>query len=218
MHGTINPPKPYTSVIYQIPALSINKVRLARIWREFGEFLASNWRKCITLFAYYLDEKENTNMAEFASNGKGNAALTTGIIGTSLGGLLALGNGLLNGGMMRGSSCCNEDHFVNRYEAQKNQEISTLEMENALLKAEKNTDQKSLEMYKYVDGRFREFEQAIAQQAVYNATNTSTIACLQNQVLQLQSLTKMVIPADNVCPQPMAKYNSWTAPTTTTTA
>ena len=36
-------------------------------------------------------------MAEFASNGKGNAALTTGIIGTSLGGLLALGNGMLNG-------------------------------------------------------------------------------------------------------------------------
>lgn len=152
-------------------------------------------------------------MAEFASNGKGNAALTTGIIGTSLGGLMALGNGLLNGGGLVRNGCCNEDHFVNRYEAQKNQEIATLEMENALLKAEKHTDQKSLEMYKYVDGRFREFEQAIAQQAVYNATNTSTIACLQGQVSQLQALTKMIIPADNVCPPPMPRYNSWTAPT-----
>lgn len=36
---------------------------------------------------------ENTHKHEYASNAKGNAALTTGIIGTSLAGLLALGNG-----------------------------------------------------------------------------------------------------------------------------
>lgn len=157
-------------------------------------------------------------MAEFASNGKGNAALTTGIIGTSIGGLLALGSGLLNGGgiaMRNGYGCCNEDHFVNRYEAQKNAEIATLQMENSILKSDKYTDEKSIELYKYVDGRFREFEQAIAQQAVYNATNTSTIACLQNQVACLQSLTKVVIPTSSVCPEPMSRYNSWTAPTAT---
>ena len=152
-------------------------------------------------------------MAEFASNGKGNAALTTGIIGTSLGGLLALGNGMLNG--LGRNSCCNEDHFVTRYEAQKNAEIATLQMANSILKSDKYTDEKSIELYKYVDGRFREFEQAIAQQAVYNATNTSTIACLQNQVACLQSLTKVVIPTSSVCPEPMSRYNSWTAPTAT---
>ena len=150
-------------------------------------------------------------MAEFASNGKGNAALTTGIIGTSLGGLLALGNGMLNG--LGRSSCCNEDHFVNRYEMEKEKEIATLQMENSILKSDKYTDEKSIEMYKYVDGRFREFEQAIAQQAVYNATNTSTIACLQNQVACLQALTKVVIPATSVCPEPMNRFNSWVAPT-----
>ena len=143
-------------------------------------------------------------MAEFASNGKGNAALTTGIIGTSLGGLLALGNGMLNG--LGRNSYCNEDHFVTRYEAQKNAEIATLQMENSILKSDKYTDEKSIELYKYVDGRFREFEQAIAQQAVYNATNTSTIACLQ-------ALTKVVIPATSVCPEPMNRFNSWVAPT-----
>lgn len=154
-------------------------------------------------------------MAEFASNGKGNAALTTGIIGTSLGGLLALGNGLLNGGGLNmRASCCNEDHFVNRYELGKDQEIAKLEMENALLRSNTYVDQKNIEMYKYVDGRFREFEHAIAQQAVYNATNTSTIACIQNQVAQLQSLTKIVIPGTNICPESMPRYNSWTAPTT----
>lgn len=150
-------------------------------------------------------------MAEFASNGKGNAALTTGIIGTSLGGLLALGNGMLNG--LGRTGCCNEDHFVNRYEMQKDQEIARLETENALLRSNTYADQKNIEMYKYVDGRFREFEQALAQQAVYNATNTSTIACLQNQVACLQALTKVVIPGTNICPEAMPRYNSWTAPT-----
>lgn len=159
-------------------------------------------------------------MAEFASNGKGNAALTTGIIGTSIGGLLALGSGLLNGSgfaIRNGYGCCNEDHFVNRYEAQKNAEIATLQMENSILKSDKYTDEKSIELYKYVDGRFREFEQAIAQQAVYNATNTSTIACLQNQVACLQSLTKVVIPTASICPEPMNRYNAFVAPTTTPT-
>ena len=155
-------------------------------------------------------------MAEFASNGKGNAALTTGIIGTSLGGLLALGNGMLNG--LGRTGCCNEDHFVNRYEMQKDQEIARLETENALLRSNTYADQKNIEMYKYIDGRFREFEQAIAQQAVYNATNTSTIACLQNQVACLQALTKVVIPATSVCPEPMARYNAYVAPTATPAA
>lgn len=34
-------------------------------------------------------------MAEFATNGKANAGLTTGIIGTALSGLLTLGSGVL---------------------------------------------------------------------------------------------------------------------------
>lgn len=155
-------------------------------------------------------------MAEFASNGKANAALTTGITGAVGTGLWLLNgglNGLFGGNCMRNNGCCNEDHFVNRYELGKDQEISKLQMENALLRSNTYVDQKNIEMYKYVDGRFREFEQAIAQQAVYNATNTSTIACLQNQVAQLQSLTKMFIPASNVSPEPMNRYNSWTAPT-----
>lgn len=154
-------------------------------------------------------------MAEFASNGKGNAALTTGIIGTSIGGLLALGSGLLNGGgiAMR-NGCCNEDHLINRYELQKEQRITTLETENALLKSNIYTDQKSIELYRYIDGKFNTLEQAINQQAVYNATNNATLACMQQQIACLQSLTKVVIPSTSVCPEAMPRYNSWTAPTT----
>lgn len=163
----------------------------------------------------HYSDMENRNMAEFASNAKGNVGVALGSVGTGLG---VLGSGILGGlfnpRMYGMNGCgCNEDHFVNRYEMQKDQEIARLETENALLRSNTYADQKSVELYRYVDGRFREFEQAIAQQAVYNATNTSTIACLQAQVAQLQSLTKMVIPGTNICPEAMPRYNSWTAPT-----
>lgn len=40
------------------------------------------------------------------------------------------------------------------------------------------------------------------------------IACLQKTVA---GITATVVPIASVCPQPMPQYNSWTAPTTTTT-
>lgn len=153
-------------------------------------------------------------MAEFASKG---------VAGTALGlGAGALGVELLNGGLggmfggrMNGGSC-SEDHLVNRYEASQQAEISRLQTANELLKANTYTDQKLLEVYRYFDGKLDGVNAALCQQAVYNATNTATIGCLQNQVAQLAGLTKVVIPSENVCPQPMPQYNSWTAPTATT--
>lgn len=156
-------------------------------------------------------------MAEFASNAKANTGLA--LSGTSLGFSL-LGGGLswlLGGNRMMNGSCCNEDHLINRYELQKEQRITSLETENALLKSNIYTDQKSIELYKYVDSKFNTLEQTISQQAVYNATINATIGCIQGQVAQLQSLTKIVIPGNNICPEAMPRYNSWTAPTTTTT-
>ena len=153
-------------------------------------------------------------MAEFASNAKANTGLA--LSGTSLGFSL-LGGGLswlLGGNRMMNGGCCNEDHLINRYELQKEQRITSLETENALLKSHIYTDQKSIELYRYIDGKFNTLEQAINQQAVYNATNNSTLACMQQQIACLQSLTKVVIPATSVCPEPMNRYNSWTAPTT----
>lgn len=55
----------------------------------------------------------------------------------------------------------------------------------------------------------------MTHRAVFNATSTSAVAVLQNQVATLLSLTKMVVPATSVCPQPMPLHNSWTAPTAT---
>lgn len=158
----------------------------------------------------------------YASNGKGNLGVTLGAIGTGLGVLSGgLGNigGILGGGVRSVNGCgCSEDHFVNRYEAGKDAEISSLRTQIMLRDANTYADQKLLEVYRYVDGKFACVEGQIAQQAVYNATNTSTIACLQGQVAQLQSLTKIIVPSSSICPEPMSRYNSWTAPTETAAA
>ena len=160
-------------------------------------------------------------MAEYASNGKANAGLTTGIIGTSLGGLLTLGSGLL-GGMGMGRSICSEDHLVNRFELEKDQQIAKLETENSLLKSNIYTDQKLSDVYERLDGKIRTLEATVnsfkAEQGVINAQVISNISVMQNQIAVLNSLTKTVIPITNVCPEPMARYNSFTAPTTTAAA
>lgn len=150
---------------------------------------------------------------EYASRGVANTGLGFGIAGTALG-LLGGGSALLNGWNPRyAEGCCSENHVVTRYEAEQAGRIAQLEGELANKNAEIYTDKKSLELYQYVDGRLRNIEGQLAQQAVYNATNNGLIGCLQNQVAALQGMTKMVIPDGNICPPPMPRYNSWTAPT-----
>ena len=151
---------------------------------------------------------------KFASKGVGGTAL-----GLSIG---ALGAGLLSGsygnllGFNNGTVACNEDHYVNRYEAAQSARIAELETEVKLRDSNIYTDSKILDLYKYVDGKFGCIESELCQQRVYNATNTAAISCINGQIATLMALTKTVIPADNVCPQPMAMYNSWTAPTAPT--
>lgn len=160
---------------------------------------------------------EYTN--EYSSNGKGNLGVTLGAIGTGLGILNGgnCGNGILGGLFGNGRCGCNEDHNVNRYEAAQSARIAELETEVKLRDSNIYTDSKILDLYKYVDGKFGCVERELCDQRVYNATNTATISCVQGQVAQLAALTKVIIPAGNICPAPMPQYNSWTAPTTPTT-
>lgn len=152
-------------------------------------------------------------MAEFASKGVAGSGLGLGIAGTAL--------GLLNGGLgnlfnrvgWNNQNCCADNIPVNRYEMGKENEIAQLKSEKALLESNIYTDKKSLELYSYVDGRLRGIESQIAGQAVWNATQTGLISCMQSQIAALQGLTKIVVPADNICPQPMPRYNSFVAPT-----
>lgn len=115
------------------------------------------------------------------------------------------GNDVLIAAMMaaaasKGSCECNEDHTVTRYDAGKDAEIAKLQTEIKLRDANTYTDQKLLEVYQYIDGRLRGVEGQISQQAVYNATNTAALNCMQGQIAQLMGLTKLVVPNSSICP------------------
>lgn len=156
-------------------------------------------------------------MAEFASKGVAGSGLGLGIAGTAL--------GLLNGGLgnvlgvgYNNANCgCSENHLVNRYELEMENRIVSKDSEIALLKSNIYTDQKIADVYERLNTKIGTVEGAINAQAVFNASMNSTIGCIQGQVAALQALTKTIVPITNVCPQPMPQYNSWTAPTTTTT-
>ena len=153
-------------------------------------------------------------MGEFASKGVAGAALGTGIGGLALGVLNGAG-GLLN--LMGGANCggCGNGYvgsaMVNRYELGLVQELAAKDAKIGLLEADKYTDQKIVEAYKDLQGQINavaaevrankdEQYQVNMQQAVYNGTNTATLQCMQQQIAQLQSLTKLVLPNGSVCP------------------
>lgn len=155
-------------------------------------------------------------MAEFASKGVAGAGLGTGIAGLTLG-VLNGGLGNLLGGIGMNNCGCNENMLVNRYELDLQKQIAAKDGQISLLESNIYTDQKLNDLRNYVDARVGVVENAINAQAVYNATNTATIGCIQGQVAQLQGLTKLIVPITSVCPEPMKLYNSWTAPTAPTT-
>ena len=147
----------------------------------------------------------------YATNGKANAALTTGIIGTSGFGLgllnsLTGGNGLFGNNAPRGPYC-SEDHMVNRYEAAQAAKIAELETEVKLRDANTYTDQKMLEVYKYFDGETKQIRSEIcemrAQQGVINANLMSSVDVLRSQAADtralLDGITRTAVPESVIC-------------------
>ena len=126
---------------------------------------------------------------EYASRAIGNAALTTGIVGAA-GTLLGGAGGLMN--LFGGGSRQNADpgdRSVTRYEMGLWQEINAEKAKNALLEAKG-----------YTDAAVAGVQAEISQQAVWNATQTGLINCLKGQVMQLQSMTQLMIPNRNISP------------------
>lgn len=125
-----------------------------------------------------------------ASKGVANAGLTTGIIGTSLGALNAMGGagGLLGG--LFGGGCngawnmagCSENMLVNRYELGQAQEIESLKSQIALRDANTFTDQKMLEMYRYIDGKLGEINGVLCGQAVQNQATKDSFQLMQERL------------------------------------
>lgn len=144
------------------------------------------------------------------TRGIAGAGLGLGIAGTALG---VMGNGGLGnilGGW--GNNNCGGAMFA--WE----RELSHKDAEIGSLRADLATDRKILELYQNMDGRMRNIESQLCQQAVVNAQITANISFMQNQIATLNGLTKTVIPIASICPEPMARYNSWVAPTTETPA
>ena len=162
-----------------------------------------------------MEHENHYSNNNYASKGQSNLNTVLGAIGTA-GATGILGN--FGGGLFGGGSRCSEDHCVNRYELGLQQELMNKDSKIALLESNIYTDQKIADVYERLNNKIGQVECHINQQAVYNATVNSTLACIQGQVAQLNALTKTVIPIGNVCPAPMPQYNSWTAPTATASA
>jgi hypothetical protein len=167
-------------------------------------------------------------MGEFASKGVAGSGLGLGIAGTALGVLNSSNNGGLLGGLF-GGNCQNQ--------------VGMLQAENAMLKAEKYSDQSVAAVYtalrnetqalqdrlldKYIspisqeiaDMRVREarLEGKIGEVALLSQNGLTALTGQVNCLAQtVAGITKTVVPITAVCPQPMPEYNSWTAPTTPT--
>lgn len=123
----------------------------------------------------------------FASKGVGAAGLTTGIIGASLSALNAMGNGGLLSGLFGGGNCgcnnvCSENMLVNRYELGQAQEIEALKSQLSLRDASIYSDQKALELYRYIDGKLGEINGVLGAQAVQNQATKDSFQLMQERL------------------------------------
>lgn len=145
-----------------------------------------------------------------------------GGIGGYIGGISTL-LGAVHGGLPGGST-----QYVTKEEAELQHTIASKDSEIALLKAESDSEQKMISVYRQahdeiaalrekVDANQKEQYGVNTAQAVINAQVASNIAVSQNNIASIQAtlgqLTKTIIPIGNVCPEPMPLKNSWTAPT-----
>lgn len=126
---------------------------------------------------------------EFDSNvgGIAKAGLTTGIIGTSLGALNTLNGGMggLLGGLLGGNNVTRVmpiDPMVSRYELGQEQKISELQSAIALRDANIYGDQKSLELYRYIDTQLNAINAQLASQAVTNQANKDSFQIMQERL------------------------------------
>lgn len=134
---------------------------------------------------------------------------------------------------------CSENTLVSRYEMQQAQEI-------AQLKADKATDAKLLDLYKQTVAENKAIRSEIADVVAKNSEAHSTIFnelvaqrekqlasnaefdkeialnkqrdYYQNELNECRFVrAKKVVDKDQICPEVMARYNSWTAPTSGST-
>lgn len=174
-------------------------------------------------------------MGEFASKGVAGAGLGLGIAGTALGVLNSNGN--LLGGLFGGVNQAQQSLALNAL-AERDAKIAKLEAERYTDHSALDVRDRIAALNKDVIGQIIVNDKAIAslesdvkclakqielrEQIVLGKVNevaltanngltalAGTVNCLQQTV---NGITKTIVPAAAVCPQPMPQYNSWTAP------
>lgn len=89
-----------------------------------------------------------------------------GLGANNSGGILS---NLLGNNCGRNTGCgCSEDHLVNRYELAMQQELAAKDSRIALLEANTYNDQKTLELYRYIDAQLNSINNRLAAQDVRN--------------------------------------------------
>ena len=96
------------------------------------------------------------------------------------------GNGILGGWGNRNGNC--GDVPVTRYEMAMEQALAAKDSKIALLEANTYNDQKSLELYRYIDGKFAEIQANLAAQAVTNTSFNSALAATDYKFTQAIAL------------------------------
>lgn len=126
---------------------------------------------------------------EYTSKAVGNAALTTGIIGTALGALTGAGGlaGVLGIGPRGPQPSDPGDRPVTRYEMGLIQDINAKNDEITLLKSQQ-----------YADAKADVLQAQINQTSVWTAGATATMGFMNQQIQQLFGITKLGIPAGNI--------------------
>jgi hypothetical protein len=141
---------------------------------------------------------------EYNVTGQGQGNFNT--VGAA-GGVGWIAEKLFGGNILGGNNnCapCSENMLVNRYEMSMQQTIAAKDARIGLLESNIYTDQKIADVYERLNTKINAMkdEQTVVntQQAVYNGVNTATLNCMQGQIAQLYSLTKLIVPNGSVCP------------------
>lgn len=124
---------------------------------------------------------------QYATNGKGNLAVTLGAIGTGLGAMAGAGG--LDALLGRNQNSDPNEKPVTRYEMSLIRETLAKDSEIAALKSQI-----------YTDGKIAGVQAEISAQAVWNATQEGVLRMQAAQLAQLFGMTRMYIPNENVAP------------------
>lgn len=116
----------------------------------------------------------------------GSAGLAA-FLGLNAGNILG-GNGILGGGWNRNGNCNCADVPVTRYELAMEQQLAAKDSRIALLEANTYQDQKSLELYRYIDGKLNDINATLAAQAVTNTSFNSALAATDYKFTQAIAL------------------------------